>query len=290
MRHLTVRSLILALAVTVLPWSIAAFGQFGGGRPQGQGGGYANGMTGGDCLLSGVRAGGNGSRDTSEPRPGIDKSGFVYARVKFNHLRYGGPELPWHHDYPDADAMLPEALQRLTGVHTTRESFQIVDIDSEEIFKYPFVYMSEPGFLDLQPDDLENLREYLDRGGFLFVDDFRGRPDIPRGMEEFENFVVQLKRLYPDRELRPVDHTHKIFHTFFDTDPRTMLPPYTRGNSGDVAFFALSDEKERIQVMVHFNNDAGEYWQTLDVGTCKISESGLAVQLGINYVIYAMTH
>jgi hypothetical protein len=286
MRYLTVRSLSLVLAVTVLPWSISAFGQFGGGRTQG--GVYGSQPTGGNCLLYGARTGGNGSQDTSELRPGIDRSGFVYARIKFNHRNYRGGELPWHHDYPDADAMLPDALKRLTGVHTTRESFQIVDIDSEEIFKYPFVYMAEPGFLDLQQDDLENLREYLDRGGFLFVDDFRARP--PDRMEEFENFVFQLKRIYPDRELRPVDHKHKIFHTFFETDPRNMLPPYVRDNSGDVQFFALSDEKERIQIMVHLNNDAGEYWQTLDVGSCSINESGLAVQLGINYVIYAMTH
>jgi hypothetical protein len=284
MRHLTVRSLILVLAVTVLPWSISAFGQFGGGRTGGFG---TNGPTGGDCLIYGARTGGNGSQDTSEPRPEVDRSGFVYARIKYNHRNWRGGELPWHHDYPDADTMLPDALKRLTGVHTTRESFQIVDIDSEELFKYPFAYMAEPGFLELRPDDLENLREYLDRGGFLFIDDFRGKPGM---MEEFENFLVQLKRIYPDRELRPIDPNHKIFHMFFDTDPRNMLPPYTRPNSGDVQFFALSDEKERVQIMVHFNNDAGEYWQTLDVGTCKIEHSGLAVQLGINYVIYAMTH
>jgi predicted mannosyl-3-phosphoglycerate phosphatase (HAD superfamily) len=77
---------------------------------------------------------------------------------------------------------------------------------------------------------------------------------------------------------------------FFDLDPTHMLPPYRRPNSGDPQFLGMSDDNDRIQIMVNFNNDASEYWQTLDVGLCSINESGTAVQLGINYVVYAMTH
>src|SRR5688572_8433420 len=196
-------------------------------------------------------------------------------------------EVPWHHDYPNGDTMLPDALARLTKVHTTRESFQIVDIDSEELFKYPFVYLAEPGYLDLLPKDVTNLREYLDRGGFVLIDDFRGNES---DNSEMENLLVQLQKLYPDRDLVPIPPSHPIFRSFFDLDPTNMLPPYRRRNSGDPQFLGIMDDDKRIQVMVNFNNDTSEYWQTLDVGLCSINESGTAVQLGINYVVYAMTH
>jgi hypothetical protein len=105
-----------------------------------------------------------------------------------------------------------------------------------------------------------------------------------------ENLIVELQKLYPDRNLVPLPRTHPIFSAFFETDPTNMLPPYRRPNSGDPQFLGLSDDKDRLVIMVDFNNDLSEYWQTLDVGLCSINESGTAVQLGINYVIYAMTH
>ena len=137
----------------------------------------------------------------------IDRSGFVYARLRYHPVewwRQRTPEIPWHHDYPSGDTMLPDALSRLTKVHTTRESYQIVDIDSKELFKFPFVYLAEPGLLDLLPADVKNLREYLDRGGFLFIDDFRGNE---RDNSEMENLIVQLQKLYPDRNLVPLPRT-----------------------------------------------------------------------------------
>ena len=105
-----------------------------------------------------------------------------------------------------------------------------------------------------------------------------------------ENWVIQLRKLYPDREMVSVPATHPIFHIFFDLDPTTMLPPYVQYNSGPVQFLAVLDDLNRIKIMVDFNNDTSEYWQALDIGQCSIQESGTAVELGINYAIYAMTH
>jgi hypothetical protein len=284
-----VRMKKIALAA-MLTLTVSAFAQFGprNGRTNGFGGGpQTSGPTGGNCVLGGYR--GSGLEDLPTPRK-MDRSGFVYARVRYhpyNSWQGRTREVPWHHDYPDGDTMLPDALERLTGVHTTAESFQIVDIDSKDLFKYPFVYLSEPGYLNLLPEDEKNLREYLDRGGFLFIDDFRGNA---QDNSEMENLIVQLKKLYPDRDLVPLPGSHPIFHAFFDVDPATMQPPYRMYNSGDPQFLGLSDENKRLQIMVNFNYDASEYWQTLDVGLCSIKESGAAVQLGINYVVYSMTH
>jgi Domain of unknown function (DUF4159) len=268
------KSLIVA---AILAMSVGAYAQFGGRSRFG--GGPSNRA----CLVPG-----GGPEDTSRK---IDHSGFVYARVRYQlqpwWRRSGNPELPWHHDFPDGDTMLPSALQRLTTVHTTPESYKIVDIDSDELFEYPFIYMSEPGYLNLPPDDLKNLREYLDRGGFLLMDDFRGNQ---LDMSEFENMEQQMKKLYPDRELKLLPPAHPIFHVFYDLDETTMQPPYLMPNSGEVKFFGITDDKGNVKVMIDFNNDISEYWQALDVGQCSLHEAGTAVELGVNYVIYSMTH
>ncbi len=279
MRYTFIAAAILVLAGTAAP-------QFGGRQFGGFDGGFdRGGQTGGLCLVPGYR--GTGEEDLPTPR-NIDRSGFVYARIRY-HLQPWGRrgEVPWHHDYPDGDTMLPTSLGRLTTTHTTPDSFQIVDIDSPDLFQYPFAYMSEPGFLNLLPNDVRNLREYFDRGGFLLLDDFRGNEF---DNSQFENMVEQMRKVFPDREIRPVPASHAVFHSFFDLDPKEMLPPYKMYNSGQLQFLGIMDAKENIQVMIDFNNDISEYWQALDVGQCSLKESGMAVKLGINYVIYSMTH
>jgi hypothetical protein len=290
MKRRWVAGTIIALALAV---AITALGQYGGG----QAGPIYNGPNGGggfgmrtDCLIGGAHFG-DGSGDTSAPR-NINRAGFVYARVKYHTQQYrrgfgGGGEVPWHHDYPDGDTMFPDNLQKLTTVTTDPDSFQIVDIDSKELFKYPFIYMSEPGFLDLYPEDVKNLREYFDRGGFLLMDDFRGNN---QNFSQYQIMQNEMAKVFPDRTIETIPANHPIFHSFFELNPSDMLPPYSNQDSGPVQFLGIMDDKQRIQVMIDFNNDISEYWQALDRGTCSIHESGRAVQLGVNYAIYALTH
>jgi hypothetical protein len=272
------------LAVVVLLLSVSAFAQFGGQFGGRRGGGFSDGPTGGNCLVPGYK--GSGEEDLPTPRK-IEHIGFVYARVRYHLQPYWRGEVPWHHDYPDGDTMFPTSLGRLTTTDTDPNSFQIVDIDSQELFKYPFVYMSEPGFLNLLPADVKNLREYLDRGGFLLMDDFRGNEF---DNSQYENMHEQIKKVFPDREMAPVPSTHPIFHSFYDIEPKNMLPPYRLYNSGEPQFLGISDAKGNLQVMIDFNNDISEYWQALDVGQCSLHDAGLAVELGVNYAVYAMTH
>src|SRR5581483_8049744 len=94
---------------------------------------------------------------------------FVYARVRY-HMTPDAifvPEVPWHHDYPYGDQQFPTIVAEVSNVHTSSMAYQVVDIDSPELFKYPFAYLCEPGYLQLNAKDVLNLREYLDRGGFL---------------------------------------------------------------------------------------------------------------------------
>src|ERR1041384_5328241 len=128
-----IRVLAGLIAVAVVTMSVAAFGQFGQRR---FGARQSFGPTGGNCLVQGYR--GDGSEDGPEPRK-FDHTGFVYARLRYHPQawwREGTREIPWHHDYPDGDTMFPGMLARLTTAYTTPESFQIVDIDSKDLFKY----------------------------------------------------------------------------------------------------------------------------------------------------------
>jgi hypothetical protein len=147
--------------------------------------------------------------------------------------------------------------------------------------------MSEPGYLNLLPADARNLREYLDRGGFLLIDDFRGNEF---DNSQFENMMMQMRRVFPDREIKPIPPTHPIFNVFYGINPQNMHPPYLLPNSGETEFLGISDAEGNLQVMIDFNNDISEYWQALDVGQCSLHDAGVAVELGVNYAIYAMTH
>src|SRR5947207_4652430 len=104
-------------------------------------------------------------------------------------------------------------VRELTGTHVNPDSYRIVQISSPEVFKYPFVYLSEPGFMVLNDKEIANLGEYIRRGGFIMVDDFRGKGFLAGGPEELEVLRYYLKRAIPERELVRLDISHPIFHS-----------------------------------------------------------------------------
>ena len=207
-------------------------------------------------------------------------AGFVYARVRYHMHPFYRMEIPWHHDYPYGDELFPTFIKQRTNVDTNHEAFEIVDIDSKELFKYPFAYLCEPGYLNLLPEDVVNLKKYLDRGGFLLVDDFRGPA-------HFENLREEMKKVYPDRDFVRIDITNPIFHSFYDIDSLDYPPPY---GPYPVEFWALLDPKGNIQMIIDYNNDISEIWEWLDQGRRSVHDSVNALELGTNYLIYSMTH
>lgn len=221
---------------------------------------------------------------SSDP-PEDNDSEFVFARIQFNmHMRFGRwggwREPPWMHDHPYAEDAFLTVLKEVTAIRVQKDSFKIVRLDSPELFKYPFAYICEVGFLNLTDAETLNFREYLNRGGFVMVDDFRG----PR---DFENFLVQMKKVFPDRDLIPLDISHPIFNSFYDFESLDVVPPY-----GDeaVRFFGLEDKRGNLQMVVNHNDDLGEYWEWLDQGAMPLKPAAESLKLGINYLVYAMTH
>ena len=223
-------------------------------------------------------------------------SEFIFARVQFNmnfSAGYRYREAPWHHDYPYSEDLYLTMLKETTVVHSTPESYQIVRLDSPDIFKYPFLYFSEPGFMDLTTKEVNGLREYLNRGGFAMFDDFRGR--------DLTNLREQMKVVFPNREMTRLDVSHSVFHTFYDIESLAMDPPYgtrrafvpgfdPRFMEGTTEFWGMSDESGRLIIIANQNNDFGEFWEWVDRGEMPFKPAALSVRFGINYLVYAMTH
>jgi hypothetical protein len=224
----------------------------------------------------------------SEPAPE-----FVFARLAatnrayFMHWPDDWPHTPpWKHDYPDADEFIVALVHELTGIRIQSDGYKIVELSNPEIFDYPFLYLSEPGFLALNQTEIENLGEYIRRGGFIMADDFRTAAYLG-GPEELDVLRSYLKRALPERELVKLDMRHEIFHSFYDIDTLKMTPPY---GAFVPEFWGMHDENGRLQLIANYNNDIGDFWKYLDHGDKPLADSTTSIRLGINYLIYALTH
>jgi len=209
-----------------------------------------------------------------------DEFQFVRIRWTDHGIRYGygftTDMPPWAHDYADAEEHLYVALKATTSFKIADET-KVLTFADDEIFNYPFIYACEIGYLTLSEDEVKNLREYLLRGGFLMIDDFRGP-------YEWQNWVREIRRVLPEFPLRQIGVSHPIFHCFFDlTDiykpiPYLDVPPQ---------YWGIFDNSDRMMILINFNHDVGDGWE-LPQETPDFSTESF--KLGINYLIYSYTH
>jgi hypothetical protein len=222
---------------------------------------------------------------------------FVFARLRYTEGvspdelgggRFGrrgrGQGPPWSHDYPRAERHFMKILQEITTLdaYTGPAGGAIVDIGSRELFNYPVSYMAEAGFWTQTDAEAANLRAYLLKGGFMLFDDFRGA--------DWTNFETQMRRVLPDVRMVELDLSHPVFHSFFDIATLEFKQYYDRGKPLFIAAFEDNDPNKRLLFVANYNNDVGEYWEWSDTGWTPIDLSNEAYKLGVNYVVYGMTH
>lgn len=222
---------------------------------------------------------------------------FIFARLRYteaaNVLGFGGGRFggrprgqgpPWSHDYPRAERNFMKILNEITTLnpYTGEAGGVIVDIGSPELFKYPLAYMAEPGFWTQTDAEAANLRAYLAKGGFIIFDDYRS--------SDWANFETQMRRIVPDVHFEELDVSHPIFHSFFDITTLEFKQFYDREHPYFLGAFENNDPTKRLLLIANYNNDVGEFWEFSDTGWVAIDLSNEAYKLGVNYIVYGMTH
>lgn len=214
---------------------------------------------------------------------------FTFSRLRFTPSWWGpgnyiwGLDLKWNHDYPRAESHLMKILGETTTIDVTLEGSNVFALDDPELFRYPVAYLCEPGFWTMSEDEVKGLRDYMLKGGFVIVDDFRGG--------HWYTFAEELGRVLPDARLVPLDRTHPIFDAFFRIDPDALDHPYFRvAPPSYVGVFEDNDPGRRLMLIANYNQDIGEFWEWSDTGFIPIELSNEAYKLGVNYIVYGMTH
>ncbi len=214
---------------------------------------------------------------------------FKFARVKLQPM-YPGAFLGdhgemWSHDYPEAGLHFSKILSELSKLQVVLEENEyIFSFADPNLMKYPFAYMCEVGYMQLNDEEIKGMREYLLRGGFLLIDDFRGSG-------EMRNLEYHFKRAFPEPEykIKPLDITHPIFNCFFSIKSLDVRPPYGRYRP---EFLGVEDKHGRLMMIINYNNDVSDYWQWSGdpYQPLPAEDTQGAYKFGVNYAFYALTH
>lgn len=221
------------------------------------------------------------------------REAFTFVRIQYTSDSdyYGRGK--WLTDYPDSDLNFAYRLQQLTSLDADPVG-KVLRLTDPELFDYPWIYIIEPGDMFLTEPEVEGLRRYLEQGGFLMVDDFWGE-------DEWRVFYSQIKRVFPHREPEEVPLEHEIFHCVYDLNEKPQVPSINaalngfsteRADAERANYRAIYDDKGRMMVFICHNTDLGDGWEREGENAWYFREFSekRAYPLGINIVVYAMTH
>jgi len=222
---------------------------------------------------------------------------WTRARLKYPDV-FGGVDYLrnayWTMDYPRSDRHLLPGIARLTRIDA-RSVEQVTELDgSDDIYNWPFLYAVEVGHWKLPDDQAKQLRDFINRGGFLMVDDFHGNT-------EWSIFMESLSKVFPDRGVEDLSDSSEIFHTLYDLSHRVQIPGAGAWQSGvtyeqpqdggrEPHWRAVYDDKNRVIVAICHDMDLGDAWEHADDPWYPEMFTGLAYRIAINYIVYDMTH
>lgn len=218
------------------------------------------------------------------PSHGQTDHGFRFVRIQYDA---GGPGWlvrggdPWSHDYPRAELHFYEALERTTAIRTERPPL-VLRLDDRRIFEHPVLYLCEPGYWEVSDEEAENLRAYLERGGFILFDDFRG-------VREWDQLERQLQRVLPGTAPVEITPDHFIWSIYYEIDP-VAAPSLVSGgfSQEEDRYFGLFDDDGRMMALMCYNQDIGDGWEWPERNFEDAST--ISFQMGINFLMYALTH
>jgi hypothetical protein len=228
---------------------------------------------------------------------------FNFCRLFYESYRREGGGQGWWTDYPAADVNFMIRLSELTKMRVSQlqdgtPNHLVVRADDEALFDCPFVTIEDAGTAEFTEIEVLRLREYLLKGGFLWVDDYWG----DRAWESWEAQLSQVlsPREYPIRDLGP---SHALFRMMFEFERIPQIPSiaFWRGNGGatsergweseDVHLRGVADPYGRLMVLMTHNTDIADAWEREAEDPrffYLFSPDGYAI--GVNVLLYAMTH
>ena len=226
--------------------------------------------------------------------PAFKDDVFTFVRIEFDSMRRPGS---WLTDFPDADLNLSYRLQQLTSLKVDPHG-RIMRLTDPDLFRYPFIYLIEPGGIYLSPEEITALRRYLLNGGFLMVDDFWGE-------EEWRALYAAMKQVFPEREPVELPLEHPIFHCVYDLKEKPQIPAigiaidgratgktWEREDAKTPHYRGIFDDQGRLMALICHNTDLGDGWEREGEDPWYFTEFSekKAYPLGINIIFYAMTH
>lgn len=228
--------------------------------------------------------------------PGFEADVFTFARIIRDFSPYGSGST-WWTDAPDSDLNLSYRLQQMTSMKVSPDGL-FLRLTDKELARQPFIYMVEPGTLDLSREEALALRGYLLNGGFLFLDDFWGE-------REWTHMERELKKVFPDRSFEELPLTHALYSCVFQIKAKHQVPAVDRGTASqytgitwerpdarEVHHRVIFDDKHRIMVIATHNTDNGDGWEWEGDNHYYFEHFSekTAYPLAINIIFYAMTH
>jgi hypothetical protein len=228
-----------------------------------------------------------------------EKTEWAFARLMYPGGwldGYRGREYDWHtgvalwsQDFPRADRHFSMAVRRLTRIHV-RSVEQAVNLDDgDDVYNWPWLYAVQVGEWGITDEQAKKLRDYLLRGGFFMADDFHGT-------QEWEVFQESMQRVFPDRPIVDIPDSDAVFHTVYDLDERYQIvgnEHLSVGHKKDgyvARWRGIYDDKHRLLVVISFNSDIGDSWEWADSPDYPEKYSALGIRIGVNNIVYAMTH
>jgi hypothetical protein len=218
---------------------------------------------------------------------------FYFSRVAYRGFGgYYGRGRSWATDYPKADQIFLSFIDRLLPNLDAFEQEFVVQLHEPDLRRYPFLYALEVGGMQLSPPEVQGLRDYLLQGGFLVIDDFWGT-------REWQNFEYEIRQVLPEYEIVDLSIDHPIFTTFYEIEEIIQVPNVGNGVRGGPTYErdgfipmvrGIHDENGRLMVVINWNTDLGDAWEWADDPYYPLKYSTYAYEMGVNFIVYAMSH
>ncbi len=219
---------------------------------------------------------------------------FTFVRVRYETAPGGywaGGRPAWIHGYPLAEQNLMRIMNDISYLGPRLDDINVLSLDDPELGRYPIAYIIEVGWWTVTDREAAGLRAYLQKGGFLFVDDFKppGWRGLPGG--GWEPFAETMRRVLPDVQFLDMVPSDAVFHAFFEINDLDQFPQaYVAGNPIFKGIFEDNDRSKRLMAIINYNTDVSQFWEWSGRGLRPFDQTNEAYKLGVNYLIYGLTH